>query len=52
MAANGPEMSQLANLGIVGKLAKPLKNQGVLEGKFGGGGQTRTVDSADMSRVL
>jgi integrase len=52
MAAKGSEMSQLAKLGIVGELAKLLKDQGFLEGKFGGGGQIRTDDAADMSRVL
>jgi hypothetical protein len=29
-----------------------LESCGFLKGKTGGGGQTRTVDSADMSRVL
>jgi integrase len=37
------KMAELANL---------LINQRNSFGKFGGGGQTRTVDSADMSRVL
>ena len=37
------KMAELANL---------LLNQRNSVGKFGGGGQTRTVDSADMSRVL
>jgi hypothetical protein len=52
MAAKGPEMSQLAKLGIVGATAKELINRGFFKEFFSGGGQTRTVDSADMSRVL
>jgi hypothetical protein len=52
MAAKGPEMSQLAELGIVGELAKLLKNQELFKGKFGGGEWSRTTDAADMSRVL
>jgi integrase len=34
------------------ELARMLTKRGNFEGLFGGGGQTRTVDSADMSRVL
>jgi hypothetical protein len=34
------------------ELAKTLENYGFLKGKVGGGGQIRTVDAADMSRVL
>ena len=45
-------MSQLANLEEVQELAKSLIKRGYLKGKFGGGGQSRTVDAADMSRVL
>jgi hypothetical protein len=52
VAAKGHEMSQLAKLGIVGELAKLLRNQGIFKGKFGGGEWSRTTDAADMSRVL
>jgi integrase len=52
MAAKGHEMSQLAKLGIVGELAKLLKNQGLFKRKVGGGEWSRTTDAADMSRVL
>ena len=52
MTAKGPEMSDLAKLEKMRKLAKMLESYGFLKGKTGGGGQTRTVDSADMSRVL
>jgi hypothetical protein len=45
-------MSQLAKLKKVQELAKTLINRGYLKGNFGGGGQSRTVDAADMSRVL
>jgi integrase len=34
------------------ELARVLKKHGNFGGIFGGGGRTRTVDSADMSRVL
>ena len=51
MAAKGPEMSQLAKLGIVRELAKLLKHQELFKGKFGGGEWSRTTDAADMSRV-
>jgi hypothetical protein len=34
------------------ELSKLLINQRDFAGKFGGGGQIRTVDAADMSRVL
>ena len=49
---SGHEMSHLAKLGIVGEAAQRLIKAGFLKGKFGGGGQSRTADSADMSRVL
>ena len=52
MAASGQEMSHLAKLANIRELAKMLENYGFLKGKFGGGGQIRTVDAADMSRVL
>jgi hypothetical protein len=52
MTAKGPEVSQLAKLEKMRELAKMLESYGFLRGNFGGGGQTRTVDSADMSRVL
>ena len=52
MAASGQEMSHLAKLANMRELAKMLENYGFLKGKFGGGGQIRTVDAADMSRVL
>jgi hypothetical protein len=52
MTAKGPEMSDLAKLEKMRELAKMLESYGFLKGKSGGGGQTRTVDSADMSRVL
>ena len=52
MAATGHEMSQLANLEELQKVAKKLINQGFLKGKFGGGEWSRTTDAADMSRVL
>jgi hypothetical protein len=51
MTAKGPEVSQLAKLEKMRELAKMLESYGFLRGNFGGGGQTRTVDSADMSRV-
>ena len=51
MAAKGPEMSQLAKLGIVRELTKLLKHQELFKGKFGGGEWSRTTDAADMSRV-
>jgi integrase len=52
MAATGHEISQLANLEELQKVAKKLINQGFLKGKFGGGEWSRTTDAADMSRVL
>jgi site-specific recombinase XerC len=52
MAATGHEMSQLANLEELQKVAKKLINHGFLKGKFGGGEWSRTTDAADMSRVL
>ena len=52
MAAKGHEMTQLANLQELTKMASDLIKQGFLKGKVGGGGQIRTVDAADMSRVL
>jgi integrase len=52
MAAKGHEMSQLANLEELQKVAKRLINQGFLKGNFGGGEWSRTTDAADMSRVL
>jgi len=52
MAAKGPEMSQLAKLGIVRELAKLLKHQKLFKGKFGGGEWSRTTDAADMSHVV
>ena len=51
MAAKGPEMSQLAKLGIVRELAKLLKHQELFKGKFGGGEWSRTTDAADMSHT-
>jgi hypothetical protein len=48
-SASGLETSQLAKLENLEELAKML---GFLKGKVGGGGQIRTVDAADMSRVL
>ena len=48
----GHEMSHLAKLEKMRELAKVLESYGFLKGNFGGGGRTRTVDSADMSRVL
>jgi integrase len=52
MAATGQEMSQLANLEELKKVAKKLINQGFLKANSGGGGRNRTYDAADMSRVL
>jgi hypothetical protein len=52
MAANGRKTSDLANLEDLNALAKVLTNHGFFKGKVGGGGQIRTVDAADMSRVL
>ncbi len=52
MAGKGHEMSQLANLEQLKKVAIKLINQRYFKGKNGGGGQSRTVDAADMSRVL
>lgn len=52
IAAKGPETSQLANLEQLQKVAIKLINQGFFKGKNGGGGQSRTADAADMSRVL
>jgi integrase len=52
VAAKGHQMSLLAKLGVAEEVAKRLVNQRILKGKFGGGGQIRTVDAADMSRVL
>jgi hypothetical protein len=45
-------MSDLAKLENMRELAKMLENYGFLNGKFGGGGRSRTADAADMSRVL
>jgi hypothetical protein len=50
--AGKPEVSQLANLEQLKKVAMKLINQRYFKGKNGGGGQSRTVDAADMSRVL
>lgn len=52
MIAKGSEMSHLAKLGKSEKVGEMLENYGFLKRMFGGGGQIRTVDSADMSRVL
>jgi integrase len=52
MAAKGHQMSVLAKLGVAEEVAKRLINQGILNGKFGGGEWSRTTDAADMSRVL
>ncbi len=52
VTVTGHEMSHLAKLGNLEQLAKLLKNRIFIEGKGNGGGQIRTVDSADMSRVL
>jgi len=52
MAATGHEMSHLANLENLTQVSKMLEKYGFLKGKVGGGGETRTLDSADMSRVL
>jgi hypothetical protein len=51
MTAKGPEMSHLAKLGKSERVDEMLENYGFLKRMFGGGGQIRTVDSADMSRV-
>ena len=51
-AGKGRETSDLANLENLNALAKVLTNHGYFKGKVGGGGQIRTVDAADMSRVL
>ena len=50
-AAKGPGMSHLAKLEKMRELAKMLESYGFLRGNFGGGGQTRTVDSADMAAL-
>ena len=49
MAAKGHQMTQLANLQELTKMASDLIKQGYLKGKFGGGGRIRTADAADMS---
>jgi len=51
MIAKGSEMSHLAKLGKSEKVGEMLENYGFLKRMFGGGGQIRTVDSADMSRA-
>ena len=51
-AAKGLEMPDLAKLEKMRELAKMLENYGFVMGKVGGGGRSRTVDAADMSRVL
>ena len=51
-SATALETPQLAKLGNLRELAKVLENDGFLKEKVGGGGQIRTVDAADMSRVL
>jgi hypothetical protein len=45
-------MIELAKLVKMREVAKILENYGFLKGKTGGGGRSRTVDAADMSRVL
>lgn len=45
-------MLDVTNLAKVKELAKLMLSQRVHWGIFGGGGQSRTVDAADMSRVL
>ena len=52
VAAKGHQMTQLANLQELTKMASDLIKQGFLKGNFGGGGRIRTADAADMSRVL
>ena len=52
MTAKGREMPDLAKLEKMRELAKMLESYGFLNGKVGGGGRSRTVDAADMSRVL
>jgi hypothetical protein len=52
---NRPQGQKIAQNDIQEKmagLARMLTKRGNFERIFGGGGQTRTVDSADMSRVL
>ena len=51
-AAPGQKMIDLARLAKMRELAEILEKYGFLKGKSGGGGQIRTVDAADMSRVL
>ena len=51
-SATGLETLQLTKLGNLRELAKVLENDGFYRRKVGGGGQIRTVDAADMSRVL
>jgi hypothetical protein len=45
-------MIDLARLAKMREFAEILEKYGFLKGKSGGGGQSRTVDAADMSRVL
>lgn len=51
-AATGRAMLDLAKLEKIREAAKILENYELSQGKIGGGGQSRTVDAADMSRVL
>ena len=51
-SAPGHEMIDLATFAKMREFAKILEKYGFLKGKVGGGGQIRTVDAADMSRVL
>lgn len=54
-AIQSPQLAltlQLTKLGNLRELAKVLENDGFYRRKVGGGGQIRTVDAADMSRVL
>ena len=51
-AAPGHGMIDLARLAKMREFAEILEKYGFLKEKNGGGGQIRTVDAADMSRVL
>jgi hypothetical protein len=51
-ALRGQKSAKNDSMQLIAELLKTSLSRKKLEGMFGGGGQIRTVDAADMSRVL